>query len=134
MSLGVLDSMNRSNAFLPPQNEATSTIWVSDGSGYASEQLAETQDMRDGAVFAPEELSTPKAPCADAPELFFPEDEEDVTDPAIEAARRICGMCFMQDECLEQAMVRYEKFGIWGGLTSPERHSLRRRIQRTARG
>jgi WhiB family redox-sensing transcriptional regulator len=41
-------------------------------------------------------------------------------------ARSICGRCIHQTECAEWG-IRYEKFGIWGGLTERDRKVIRRK-------
>ena len=50
--------------------------------------------------------------------------------PTIRAARekrakKVCASCEVRDSCLEQALDRGERFGIWGGLTDLERKHLR---------
>lgn len=42
-------------------------------------------------------------------------------------AKRICRACPVARPCLEDALSRNEVHGVWGGLTYPERRSLRRR-------
>jgi WhiB family transcriptional regulator, redox-sensing transcriptional regulator len=62
-------------------------------------------------------------PCQTMPDVFFP-------DPgghdAIRAAKRICGGCPSQLDCLRWAVEHCEMVGIWGGLTPNERIALRR--------
>ena len=41
-----------------------------------------------------------------------------------EYARAVCAVCPIQRECLEYAF-KHEAFGIWGGLTSQERHFIK---------
>ncbi len=48
-------------------------------------------------------------------------------------AKAICRTCPVQDPCLEFAMDTNQKYGIWGGLTSKERASLKRRRARARR-
>ncbi|MDA8320398.1 MAG: WhiB family transcriptional regulator [Actinomycetota bacterium] len=43
-----------------------------------------------------------------------------------------CGGCPVRWDCLEHAMSRPEKHGIWGGLNERDRGRLRRRRQRAA--
>ena len=40
-------------------------------------------------------------------------------------AKRICGLCPVKAQCLEYAMERDERFGVYGGLTERERHKLK---------
>ncbi|MFI7481083.1 WhiB family transcriptional regulator [Kocuria sp. M1R5S2] len=55
------------------------------------------------------------------PEAFFPEKGGSTRD-----AKRVCEACPVQAECLDYAMSKDEKFGIWGGLSERERRRLRR--------
>jgi WhiB family transcriptional regulator, redox-sensing transcriptional regulator len=66
--------------------------------------------------------------CSDAG-LFFGADDE--TQPEKEArerkAKAICAPCPVRAQCLDYALSRSIKHGIWGGLTEHERSVLRRR-------
>lgn len=55
------------------------------------------------------------------PELFFPEKGQDTT----KAAKRVCAECPVLAQCLEQALIKGERFGVWGGKTERERRKLR---------
>ena len=55
------------------------------------------------------------------PDLFFPE-----RGASTRTAKKICGECAVQEDCLEFAIVSSEKFGIWGGLSERERRKIRR--------
>lgn len=44
-----------------------------------------------------------------------------------EAAKAVCAVCPVRIQCLEEAMRRRERYGIWGGLSSMERKSAHRR-------
>ena len=55
------------------------------------------------------------------PEAFFPEKGGSTRD-----AKRVCDACPVQTACLDYAMSKDEKFGIWGGLSERERRRLRR--------
>lgn len=48
------------------------------------------------------------------PELFFRVDDED-------HAVAICGVCPIRLECLNHALNKPERFGVWGGTTESER-------------
>jgi WhiB family redox-sensing transcriptional regulator len=61
------------------------------------------------------------------PETFYPE-----TDEEAEAAKRVCAVCSVQQACLEYALARREKDGIWGGCTERERRRIIRQRRRTA--
>jgi hypothetical protein len=42
-------------------------------------------------------------------------------------ALQICSNCHAKEECLSYGLY-HEHFGIWGGLTERERHTLRRKL------
>lgn len=66
--------------------------------------------------------------------LFYPEHGEPVS-----KAKAVCQACPVRIECLEDALDRHERFGVWGGLTEKERRPIRearaaaRRAERAAR-
>ena len=65
-----------------------------------------------------------QALCAQTdPEAFFPEKGGSTRE-----AKRICQACAVRDECLEDALLNDERFGIWGGLSERERRRLKRDI------
>ena len=72
---------------------------------------------------APEDESWKElALCAQTdPEAFFPDNGSSVRD-----AKRICQSCEVQDLCLDYALSNDESFGVWGGLSERERHTLSR--------
>lgn len=47
-------------------------------------------------------------------------------------ARDTCAACPVVSECLTSALDRHESYGIWGGLSADERHSLIRHDRRLA--
>ncbi|MFD2674543.1 WhiB family transcriptional regulator [Gulosibacter bifidus] len=55
------------------------------------------------------------------PEAFFPEKGGSTRD-----AKMICQSCEVRAQCLEYALERDERFGIWGGYSERERRKLRR--------
>lgn len=64
--------------------------------------------------------------CAETdPEAFFPEKGGTTA----REAKRICAGCDVRSQCLETALDRNERFGIWGGLSERERQRLRRGLQ-----
>jgi WhiB family transcriptional regulator, redox-sensing transcriptional regulator len=69
--------------------------------------------------------------CTDAdPEAFFPAKGEPV-----DAAKAICAICPVADECAEWALAHPldgAQFGVWGGMSAPERKDWRRRNGRRA--
>ncbi|MCC7075484.1 MAG: WhiB family transcriptional regulator [Acidimicrobiia bacterium] len=63
------------------------------------------------------------------PEIFFPDPE--IEEDASEAIT-ICLECRVQEVCLEHALARREKEGVWGGATVKERRRIIRRRRRSA--
>ena len=60
------------------------------------------------------------ARCAETdPEMFFPEKGE-----SVRPAKRVCAGCEVRAECLQDALDRGERFGVWGGLSERERRTL----------
>lgn len=55
------------------------------------------------------------------PDLWFPEGPTNAT-----AAKLVCAMCPVIDECLTYALKNNERFGVWGGKTGNERRKIRR--------
>lgn len=62
------------------------------------------------------------------PEVFFPEASLSTV-----KAKRICASCEVRTQCLEDAMSRDERFGVWGGLSERQRRSLRQARAKAAR-
>lgn len=63
-----------------------------------------------------------KSVCTDIdPELFYPTMGDSTTS---RAAKRICQDCPVRDECLALAVKNREMFGIWGGMSYPERRKF----------
>mgnify|MGYP000852312034 CR=1 FL=1 len=61
------------------------------------------------------------------PQIFYPETDEDA-----QPAKEVCEGCPVQTACLEYALARREKDGIWGGCTERERRRIIRQRRRTA--
>lgn len=55
------------------------------------------------------------------PEAFFPEKGGSTRE-----AKAVCSACEVRAECLEYALIKDERFGIWGGMSERERRRLRR--------
>jgi WhiB family redox-sensing transcriptional regulator len=60
--------------------------------------------------------------------VFFPASDRDAVE-----AKAICATCPVREECLEYALATRPADGVFGGLTSTERHRLIRRRQKAAR-
>lgn len=56
------------------------------------------------------------------PDLFFVE-----LGSSASPARAICSKCPVAKMCLEEALANNEEYGVWGGLTPPQRKEMRRR-------
>src|SRR5438874_5929158 len=55
------------------------------------------------------------------PEIFFPE-----KGGSSREAKRICAECPVRIECLNYALRRDERYGVWGGMSERERRRLKR--------
>jgi WhiB family redox-sensing transcriptional regulator len=63
-----------------------------------------------------------RALCAQTdPEAFFPEKGGSTRE-----AKKVCLGCDVRAECLEYALMKDERFGIWGGLSERERRRLKK--------
>jgi WhiB family transcriptional regulator, redox-sensing transcriptional regulator len=83
----------------------------------AEDELAELFGLPDEASWQERAL------CAQTdPEAFFPEKGGSTRE-----AKKICTGCEVRSECLEYALSKDERFGIWGGLSERERRRLKRR-------
>jgi len=50
-----------------------------------------------------------------------------------QAATTICQPCPVRNACLDYALTRNMEYGVWGGHTQDQLHTLRRRQQRATR-
>jgi WhiB family redox-sensing transcriptional regulator len=57
-------------------------------------------------------------------DLFFPGDNNHYNPEAF----TICNRCPVRERCLAFAMNNYIAYGIWGGMTPPERQRYRRSL------
>ncbi|MFL0711640.1 MAG: WhiB family transcriptional regulator [Microcella pacifica] len=55
------------------------------------------------------------------PEAFFPP-----KGGSTKAAKRICDMCDVREQCLEYALRTGQHEGVWGGLSARERARMRK--------
>lgn len=63
--------------------------------------------------------------CKGATRLFYPENSSG----DVQRAKDICGVCPVQEPCLEEALANEEKYGVWGGTSERERRRLRRQMR-----
>jgi WhiB family redox-sensing transcriptional regulator len=61
------------------------------------------------------------------PEIFYPSSDEEA-----EVAKAVCGQCPVRQPCLEYALAKRERDGVWGGATEKERRRLLRQRRKTA--
>lgn len=68
-----------------------------------------------------------RAACRDSPDpdLFFPVGNTGPALEQIEAAKQICRICQVRQECLDWALTTKQESGVWGGLSEDERRGLR---------
>jgi WhiB family transcriptional regulator, redox-sensing transcriptional regulator len=59
--------------------------------------------------------------------IFYPDNDDEA-----EVAKQVCQECSVQQACLEFALQRREKVGVWGGATERERRRILRQRRRTA--
>lgn len=70
------------------------------------------------------------AACRDRdPSFFFPSDGV-----GVDIARRVCGECPVQSDCLEYALLHRIDYGVWGGASERERRRILRRRRLEAAG
>lgn len=62
-----------------------------------------------------------RAACIGRAKLFFPRHGGN-----FDAAKAICRSCPVRQDCLDEALRLNIEWGIWGGLSRPQRNKLRR--------
>lgn len=55
------------------------------------------------------------------PDSFFPD-----KGGSTRQAKKVCAKCPVSDDCLEWALAKNERFGIWGGKSERERREIAR--------
>lgn len=73
---------------------------------------------------------TRQAACADPDSVLMFPDESDTE--AVDEAKAVCEGCPVRKICLDAAMDRGERFGVWGGMSADERWSIHRQAVRKA--
>jgi WhiB family redox-sensing transcriptional regulator len=89
--------------------------------------LVDRRELTDKSQYEPGDANAwrGRVACTSAaPEVFYPEKEDSEQG---DEAKALCAECPIQEDCLEDALVKREKFGIWGGKTSRERKRILRR-------
>lgn len=91
--------------------------------------------LPDAALFTDVHFSVnPRRACKDADlDLFFAEGIDPEATQAREAALAICAVCpeHIKTDCREHG-IKYEKFGIWGGMKETDRRAVRSARRRNA--
>jgi WhiB family redox-sensing transcriptional regulator len=83
--------------------------------------LATTDTSTTPSVTAPPKWPGTAA-CAEVdPELFFPLDEDG---DSAQPAKTICAGCEVQELCLAYAVSTGMAAGVWGGMSTSQRHDL----------
>lgn len=67
-----------------------------------------------------------KAKCQNSP---FPDAWYGKSD-STSKARMLCQGCPVSSQCLAYALENDEQYGIWGGMTTPERRRLKRKMNK----
>lgn len=62
--------------------------------------------------------------------VFFPEERN--SSKLIQQAKQICRHCEVWRECQQWALTRHEEFGVWGGLSEPDRRRIWKRMKQSA--
>ncbi|MCF3960330.1 WhiB family transcriptional regulator [Streptomyces fuscigenes] len=74
------------------------------------------------------------AACVGAdPDLFHPEGDAGQVRLIWEEAKSYCAGCRVRTTCLDEALERGERWGVWGGLDEVERRVTIRRARERAR-
>lgn len=65
--------------------------------------------------------------------LFYPPTEDQpngwqlpATISGWHAAKALCAQCPVRENCADYAMTTNQDYGVWGGMTTPERRKIRR--------
>ena len=75
-----------------------------------------------------------RAECRDMdPEMFFPNPVLGLVGLQVDAAKAVCAVCPVIDECLAFAMSNGMQAGVWGGLSEEERRARRVDARRDGR-
>ena len=67
-----------------------------------------------------------EVPCHSAPDLYSVDEEVPGYLRLMSYARELCHGCPVVELCGEYAVTNDERFGVWGGMSPPERRAIRR--------
>ena len=95
-----------------------------------TEQIGSNLEDTTREVFFPEPPAWQRqGACLGAhPDLFFPEKGQ-----STKPAKKICKNCQVKEECLQFALDRGERFGIWGGMSEKKRRKFKAKRARRDR-
>ena len=75
------------------------------------------------------EIGIDHIPCAQAPELFFPDRHDsgngNYAPGVLRLAVKACEGCPIKRDCGQYALEFAEEYGVWGGMTASERAKIR---------
>lgn len=71
-------------------------------------------------------------PCDNRTEVFFADGVDWQVRIRDREAKMLCGFCPFKQECLTYALAAREPYGIWGGLTTAERQTLLKSMDRVS--
>lgn len=72
------------------------------------------------------EIGIDHVPCAQAPDLYYPDDEHGLALHHVKLAKQACSKCPLLYMCGTYAVKYKEEYGVWGGMSPGERKRLRR--------
>jgi hypothetical protein len=75
---------------------------------------------------AVEEVGIDHIPCAQAPDLYYPDSEHGLAAHHVQLAKRACKTCPLLNMCATYAIKYKEEYGVWGGMSPGERKQIRR--------
>lgn len=104
-------------AHSPAPGASSCTVKEPSSSGVVVDESDKTQLFR---FEVPEWFEDALCPETD-PEIFFPEKGGSTKD-----AKDVCKKCDVKDDCLQYALEKDERFGIWGGKSERERRKLKK--------
>jgi WhiB family redox-sensing transcriptional regulator len=62
-------------------------------------------------------------------DMFFPVGTSGMAVEEVQAAKAVCGVCPVSDQCLDFSLQTRQEFGIWGGTDEDERREILRRAK-----
>jgi MoaA/NifB/PqqE/SkfB family radical SAM enzyme len=71
------------------------------------------------------DLSDQEPQCYNYPDAFFPEKGGNFQFQELKWAKDTCAVCPIREACAEYG-IKWERFGIWGGIGAAERRDIRR--------